>query len=287
MKHYRKIGFIGAGNMAEAMIGAMLQAGLRKPEEIVISDADSGRINTVSGAYGVAAAAANVEVANTCEIVILAVKPQIMDSVLAELSEAGCFTEISRKRLFISIAAGILLSSVERFIYPGRTEEEKAAMPIIRVMPNTPALVGAGMSGMCVNAQAGQDDIEAAKSLLSSMGEVLVFDEEQMDAVTAVSGSGPAYGFYLLEAMVEAAQKLGLERADALKLATGAVSGALQLIKHRDQAPETLRSGVMSPGGTTEAAINLLESHHVKDRIIEAVLTAAQRSRQLSSHQDA
>lgn len=287
MQEYQKTGFIGAGNMAEAMIGAILRAGLRKPQDIMISDADSGRKDEVAGKYNVKSAASNSEIAEFCEIIILAVKPQIMDEMLTDLSVSGCFEKIPRRRLFVSIAAGIRLSRLERIIYANRSDQEKAAMPVIRVMPNTPALVGAGVSGICANANATDEDIEQATAILASMGEVFVFDEEKMDAVTAVSGSGPAYGFYLLEAITEAGFKLGLTRSEALKLAQGAISGAIALIRHENETPEALRSKVTSPGGTTEAAINQLENNNVKDLVVEAVLAAARRSRELSATQDA
>lgn len=287
MEKYRKICFIGAGNMAEAMIGALLQSGLRRPKDIVISDVSTARAKAITRTYNVASALSNPEAVTSCNIVILAVKPQVMDSVLTDLLDAGCFESVSSKRLFISIAAGIPLKRLEGFIYKGRSGQEKSRMPVIRVMPNTPALVGAGMSGMCANAWAGNEDIEEAKTLLSAMGEVLVFDEEKMDAVTAVSGSGPAYGFYLLEAMTEAGRKLGLEHSDALKLSLSAVSGAVRLVQDRKEDPENLRSKVTSPGGTTEAALSLLDTHQVKDRLVDAVLAAARRSRDLRSSQDA
>ncbi|MFW5908887.1 MAG: pyrroline-5-carboxylate reductase [Desulfosalsimonas sp.] len=287
MEEYQKIGFIGAGNMAEAMIGAILRAGVRQPQDIMISDPDSGRKNEIAGRYHVTSASTNSEIADSCEIIILAVKPQIMDEMLNELSGSGCFGKISRRRLFVSIAAGISLSRLERIIYANCSDQEKAAMPVIRVMPNTPALVGAGVSGVCANPNATEKDIEQATAILSSMGEVFVFDEEKMDAVTAVSGSGPAYGFYLVEAMTEAGIKLGLKRSEALKLAQGAISGAIALIRHENEAPEVLRSKVTSPGGTTEAAISRLEDNNVKDLVVEAVLAAAKRSRELSSSQDA
>ncbi|MFO7932406.1 MAG: pyrroline-5-carboxylate reductase [Thermodesulfobacteriota bacterium] len=282
MNNFRKIAFIGAGNMAEAMIGAILRAGLRQPGDIVISDASTDRLDQVAVSYGVTSASSNKEAAETCGIVILAVKPQMIESVLSRLADAGCFKNPPHRRIFISVAAGILLSTLESFIYSGCSAGEKALMPIIRVMPNTPALVGAGMSGMCANEQAEESDIKEAESLLSSMGDAIVFDEEKMDAVTAVSGSGPAYGFYLLEAMTEAGEKLGLARSDALRLALGAVSGAVRLVEESGKDPQTLRSKVTSPGGTTEAALSLLESHEVKDRIVDAVLAASRRSQQLS-----
>jgi pyrroline-5-carboxylate reductase len=149
-------------------------------------------------------------------------------------------------------------------------------------MPNTPALVGAGMSGLCANAFAQPDDMDAVRPLLEAMGKVKVVDETAMDAVTALSGSGPAYAFYLLEAMIEAGQRLGLETEDAAELSQRAISGALALIEAQKQGPDVLRRKVTSPGGTTEAAIGVLDRSRVKQAIVSAVLAAAERSGQLS-----
>lgn len=281
----QRIGFIGAGNMAEAMISALLRAGVRAPADILASDTCQSRLAHLEKTYCVPAAAGNAEVVSACDIIVLAVKPQVMDSVLQGLAEARGFDQPGKK-VFMSIAAGIPIARLERRIYAGRSESEKMRMPILRVMPNTPALVGAGMSGLCANPYAEPADIDAARHILSAMGKVMVFDEEKMDAVTAVSGSGPAYGFYLLEAMTEAGQKLGLDPGDALELAKSAISGALCLVEERREAPETLRRKVTSPGGTTEAAIGVLDRNHVRGSIVSAVIAAADRSRQLSGQSD-
>ncbi|MBS3809015.1 MAG: pyrroline-5-carboxylate reductase [Desulfobacterales bacterium] len=283
----QKIGFIGAGNMAEAMIGAILRAGLAAPENIRISDASTKRRDEVQNAYNVSAAADNPEIVISCGIVVLSVKPQIIDDVLQELAQSCGFKDLSVKRLFISIAAGIPISRIEKHLYNGLPEEAKNCLPVIRVMPNTPALVGAGMSGMCANACADKSDLETARKILSVMGKVIVTQEDKMDAVTAVSGSGPAYGFYLLEAMIDAGVKLGLERETASELAQTALFGALRLIEEQKETPESLRTKVTSPGGTTEAAIRVLDQNNVKEAISAAIAAAAQRSRSLSAPENA
>mgnify|MGYP006286682085 CR=1 FL=1 len=282
----RKIGFIGAGNMAEAMIGALINTGQAAARDIYISDISSQRVSALAETYGVTPAAGNTQIVAECNIVILAVKPQVMNEMLGGLDNAGAFESLSGRRLFISIAAGIPISGLEGFIYAGRGDDDKNRMPIVRVMPNTPALIGAGMSGMCANAFAGPSDIETAKNLFSAMGRVIELEEDKMNAVTAVSGSGPAYGFYVLEAMIEAGRNLGLDRSEASVLAQTALSGALALVDHQKETPEALRARVTSPGGTTEAATRVLEEKDVKGAFVDAIAAAAERARQLSKPSD-
>ncbi|MBS3731917.1 MAG: pyrroline-5-carboxylate reductase [Desulfobacterales bacterium] len=282
----RKIGFIGAGNMAEAMIGALINTGQAAARDIYVSDISRQRVSALAETYRATPAANNAQIVADCDIVVLAVKPQVMNEMLEDLDKAGTFESLSGRRLFISVAAGIPISGIEGFIYAGRRDDDKKRMPIVRVMPNTPALIGAGMSGMCANAFAAPSDIETAKNLLSAMGRVIVFEEDKMNAVTAVSGSGPAYGFYVLEAMIEAGRNLGLERSEASVLAQTALSGALALVDHQNETPETLRARVTSPGGTTEAATRVLEEKDVKGAFVDAIAAAAERARQLSRPSD-
>jgi len=155
-------------------------------------------------------------------------------------------------------------------------------MPVLRVMPNTPALVLSGMSGVCANEYATAEDMEIAKTILSAMGQVFECQEKDMDAVTAMSGSGPAYGFYLVEAMIEAGISLGIEKQKAEKITIATLKGALALLESQKESAEELRKKVTSPGGTTEAAINYLDSNKVKKHIENAIIAAAQRSKALS-----
>lgn len=281
-----KIGFIGAGNMAGAMIGAIIRAGLAPAENIMISDPSSAARTQIQASWGVIAAKDNAQLVSGSDMVVFAVKPQIIDEVLKQLSRAGAFDLCPARRLFISIAAGIPMARLEAVIYEKKTESAKKQMPVLRVMPNTPALAGAGMSGLCANEFAMPDDLNSVRTILEAMGKARVVKEDQMDAVTALSGSGPAYAFYLLEAMVEAGRRLDLSAEDSTELAQSAISGAMALIRSQNMDPETLRKNVTSPGGTTEAAISVLDKHQVKQTLISAVMAAAKRSRQLSRTQN-
>lgn len=274
------IGLIGGGNMGEAITGAMIRSKLYDPSMIFISDVSKQRLETLRKTYGVNVTDDNQMLFSKCDIVILAVKPQMMEAALSELIPPSF--EIRGRKLIISIAAGIPIQKLEALLYANLNDESRKNLPIIRVMPNTPALVLEGMSGMSVNANTLPDDTSAARGILESMGSVLEFDEKDLDAVTALSGSGPAYVFYLVESMIEAGIKLGLEPKDASILTLKTVKGALKLMEERDESPESLRRKVMSPGGTTEAAINVMELNEVKRDIIEAIAAAARRSKELS-----
>lgn len=277
-----KIGFIGAGNMGAAMIGALVRSGDFPPEKIYVSDKNSQQTEALKAGYDIRVATGNTEIVRTCDIIVFAVKPQIVDHVLADLAAEKAFDDLTGRKLFISIAAGIRLHKFETVIYSGKADSDCRQLPILRVMPNTPALVQAGMSAVCANAHADEKDIRTARSILSAMGEVYLCDESRMDAITAISGSGPAYCFYLVESMVAAGQQLGLPAADAQKLTEATLAGALQLLSSENEAPETLRRKVTSPGGTTEAAIRVMDENGVKNAIVAAIIAAAERSRQLS-----
>ena len=277
-----KIGFIGTGNMGTAMIGALVRSGTLPSDQIYISDMRKEQTDALKAAYSIHVATGNTEIVKMCDIIIFAVKPQVIDAVLEQLADDDAFTDPAVRKCFISIAAGIRLSRFEAVIYSGKSDKSRQLMPILRVMPNTPALVSAGMSALCANAYADPGDIQTARSLLSAMGAVHLCDESQMDAITAISGSGPAYCFYLVESMLAAGEQLGLQTADAQKLTVTTLAGALKLLSAGDDSPATLRRNVTSPGGTTEAAICVMEERGVKDAIISAIVAAADRSRQLS-----
>lgn len=278
---HRKIGFLGGGNMGEAIIGALLSSRIFPEENILVSDASKDRLAYMAETYGIVAVGDNRRLFGECDTVVLAVKPQQMADVLTEVSR-GRGRGAGRRTLVISIAAGFPIRKIEALLYSALDEEGARAMPIIRVMPNTPALVLAGMSGMSPNRHAGEKDIETAMEILGAMGKVIVFEEEKLDAVTALSGSGPAYVFYLIEAMTQAGIEAGLDPSDAAALTLGTLDGAVRLILAKQEAPESLRKKVTSPGGTTEAAVNVLEKNHVRRHIIDAILAAARRAEELS-----
>ncbi len=276
------IGFIGAGNMAEAMIGALIDTQAFTPDQILIHDINAEQCTHLQSTYGVEAVADNRTLIHKSDIVVFAVKPQSLDSLLADLNNRQAFVRPEHRRIFISIAAGVRMAKFQEFIYAGQTEADRHRMPILRVMPNTPALVQAGMLALCGNEYATFDDMEKIKTLLSAMGSVLICTEDKMDAITAISGSGPAYCFYVIESIVAAGEKLGLTHDDASQLAIGTFSGAIRLLEKQTEDAETLRRKVTSPGGTTEAALQIFENRDLKAAIMSAVFAAAERSRQLS-----
>jgi pyrroline-5-carboxylate reductase len=277
----KRIAFIGAGNMGEAMIGALIGAGIFPPGAISVYDADPGRLRTITRTYGVTAAPDNFTLFMASDIVVLAVKPQIMGDVLSEIAGHPDYANPERT-LVISIAAGTPIRKIEGLLHAPLDAASRKRMPVIRVMPNTPALVLTGMSGMSPNADADEEDIRITRQILSAMGEVRELEESLLDAVTGVSGSGPAYVFYLIEAMTEGGVRAGLEREDAAALTLQTVKGAVRLMEEKGEAAADLRRKVTSPGGTTEAALKVMETARVKDHIAEAVTAAARRSKELS-----
>lgn len=274
------IGFIGAGNMADAMIGALLQSETALAENIFASDIDAAKRASLCERYRIRSMEDNFAVYRESDILVLAIKPQFFEAAVTSITKHPLYPMNDRK-LIISIAAGIRIEKMERLFYEGLGPDERMVLPIIRVMPNTPALVLSGISGLSPNPFAEKDDIRNARRILEAMGEVLEFPEEQLDAVTAVSGSGPAYVFYLMEAMIAGAQKIGLEREDAVILVRETIRGAVELYRQSGETPEVLRKKVTSPGGTTEAAISVLDEAGVKRSWMAAIEAATARSREL------
>jgi pyrroline-5-carboxylate reductase len=276
----KKTGFIGAGNMAEAIIGAITRTGVIPSSMVYASDVNTERLNMLKKTYGISGVADNLKLFSMCDIVVLAVKPQHMADVLQHLTSQNEYS-VLRRKLVISIAAGVPLAKLESLLYSPLSKGEKENLPIIRVMPNTPALVLAGMSGMTPNRHALPDDISAARTILEAMGKVIEFKEDDLDAVTALSGSGPAYVFYLAESMIQAGINLGLDPYDASILTNTTLKGAVVLMEEMNESPELLRRRVTSPGGTTEEAFKVLEKKKVKEAIAEAIAAAARRSKEL------
>ncbi len=278
----KKIGFIGSGNMGEAMINGLIQSGLCEPTEIWASDVREARLRQLNDTYGINITEENAEVFDAADVVILAVKPQDMDEVLERLASSFPHT-IKGVKLLISIAAGFPIKRIEGHLYTPLDENTKGLLPIVRVMPNTPALVLAGMAGMSGNQYAKESDRSHARAILEAIGKVIEFKEEDLDAVTALSGSGPAYIFYVIESLVEAGAGLGLRPSHALSLTLETINGSVKLLEETGEAPASLRKKVTSKGGTTEAALDILDSHNVKMHLMEAIRAAAQRSKELST----
>lgn len=265
----RKIGFVGGGNMAEAIIRSLLDGGLCLASDILVSDVRRERLAHLRGGFGVDVAESNTACAESSDIVILAIKPQSMAAVLEELSRAR-----TDGTLVISIAAGITTAAIEGAL------GAKAA--VVRVMPNTPALIGEGMSIWARGRGLGDEGANYTRCILRALGKELEVGEELMDAATALSGSGPAYVFYLLEAMEKAGVELGFSAAQALPIAIQTVIGAARLVETSGVRPEELRRRVTSPGGTTAAALKMLEEHHVRKAFVAAIKAACARAGELS-----
>ena len=276
----KKIGFVGAGNMGEAFVGAIIKANIFSPSMICVSDINNRRLDIFRSNYGVSVMNDNIKLFSECDVVIFAVKPQQIDQVLSQIAKQEGYN-IPNRKVIVSIAAGIPLRKIEDLLYTSIDEKSRERLPIIRVMPNTPALVLAGISGMSANRYASAEDVSNIRTILEATGKVIEFKEEELDAVTALSGSGPAYVFYLIESMIEGGIDAGLDPGDAAVLTITTLKGALALMEQQNESPELLRRRVTSPGGTTEAAFKVLENNRVKENIIEAIAAAAKRSKEL------
>lgn len=264
-----KIGFIGAGNMAASIIGGLISQG-QPPANVFASDLDAAKLAALATSTGLQAAS-NTEIAQQADVIVLAVKPQVMAAVCQEL--AASLGE--RRPLLISIAAGINLSALTGWFGSDAS--------LVRCMPNTPALVGSGASGLFANPQVDSDQREIANALMSAVGLALWVDTEaQIDSVTALSGSGPAYFFLMLEAMQDSAVKLGLSAEVAKALSYQTALGAAQLALASSETTEQLRRNVTSPNGTTERAINAFEDGDLRGLVDSALKAAHARSIELA-----
>lgn len=262
-----KLAFIGGGNMATAILGGLLAKGLRAADVVVVDVDSAARVRLLSQ-FGVHCVEAPGEEMRQAEVVVLAVKPQQMREAAEKLRP------VCGDALFVTIAAGIRLGDLSRWL-GGRQR-------LVRAMPNTPALVHAGITGLYAPEAVAAKDRQAAEGLLSAVGATVWFEAERdLDAVTAVSGSGPAYVFYAIEALEAAARNLGLPEGASRSLALWTFVGAAKLAIERGVDPATLRAQVTSKGGTTERALEVLEGARVKDTFIEAVAAACERSREL------
>ena len=263
-----KVVFIGAGNMAEAIVSGMVDGGFCSPEKIIMTDVRPERLEDLSKEYGVSTSTDNRVVKNA-EIVLLAVKPQVMADVLK-----GIAPVLRSETLVISIMAGIPAAKIETLL-GGKHR-------VVRVMPNTPALVGQGASAIAAGTYADEADLEVTETILGCVGLTVRVAERDLDAVTALSGSGPAYVFYLLEGMLAAAEKMGLDKETARKLAIKTVEGSARLMEDSGEEADVLRAKVTSKGGTTEAAVCSLDKAGVKEAVVQALLAAQNRSIELS-----
>ncbi len=281
----KKLGFIGGGNMAEALIRGMVGNKLFKAQDIIVSDVSATRRRKLSRSLKVTTTTDNLEVLNEARAIVLAIKPQQMESVLSEISStgetaggrrssAGRKTSAIEKHLFISIAAGITLARLQRAI--GKQAR------LIRVMPNAPAMVGHGMAAIVRGGRASKADETFALRIFRSVGDAVALkDEKLLDAVTALSGSGPAYVYLFVKSLADAAAKQGLPPDLALRMALKTVEGARYTMQLSRLSPEELIRMVASPGGTTEAALSRFAAADFSAIVADAVSAAADRSREL------
>ncbi len=267
-----KIGFIGAGNMARSLIGGLIASGL-SADNIQTSAPDTEQLNLLANDFGIHTGTDNQASADQCNVIVLAVKPQILKSVCQALRPR-------RNCLYLSIAAGIPTSSIQHWL---EQKTEAGALAIIRAMPNTPALLQTGASALYANHHASETQRESAEAIMRAVGLALwVEDEAQMDAVTALSGSGPAYHFLFMEAMISAAQALGLNETNARLLTIQTAFGAAKMALEIDEEPATLRRKVTSPGGTTERAIQTFQQSGFENLVATALSAAYDRAGELA-----
>ncbi|MBT5625874.1 MAG: pyrroline-5-carboxylate reductase [Proteobacteria bacterium] len=266
----RKIGFIGGGNMAQSLIGGLINSGI-SPENISVAEPLPSLRAKLKSKFDVKVTAKNSDVAESVTLLVLAVKPQIMQEAITSIKNAVALKPV----LVISVAAGINIQSIETW-FGGRPA-------VVRVMPNTPALIGAGISGLFANSQVTLDGRENAAQVMKAVGNIVWLQNEgELDLVTAVSGSGPAYFFYLMEAIERVAVSEGLDPTTARTLTVETAIGAGRLALASPDSLAVLRKQVTSPGGTTEAAINSLDESQVSESVGKAVKAAKARSEELS-----
>jgi pyrroline-5-carboxylate reductase len=264
-------GLIGCGKMASALLGGMLKADVCSPRQVSVSDCHWASAQKLAAETGCRALQTNEEVAHASDVLILCVKPQDALAVL------GSLQPLLAGKLVVSIAAGVSLSALEGAAGP------EARM--VRVMPNTPALVNRAASAYALGGTASQADGELVEKLFGAVGVVCGVKEGLLDAVTGLSGSGPAYGFLFIEALADGGVLMGLPREMALRLAAQTLSGAAEMVLQSGEHPAVLRDRVASPGGTTIAGVEALESGGVRAGIIRAVRAASERSREMGRNQ--
>jgi pyrroline-5-carboxylate reductase len=262
------IAILGAGVMGETLLSGLLRAG-RSPQDVVITERRPDRAAELGEKYGVKVLE-NAEAAALSDTVVLVVKPQDISGLLTEISD-----QLRPGALVVCIAAGITTAFVE--------ERVPAGVAVVRVMPNTPALVDEGMAALSPGSHCDAEHLARASALLSATGKVVQLPEYHQDAVTAISGSGPAYIFYVVEAMIEAGVLLGLPRATSTELVVQTLYGAATMLKETGEHPTVLREQVSSPAGTTMAALRQLDDHKVRAAFLTAMEAARDRSRELSS----
>lgn len=253
----KKIGFIGAGNMAKAMIGGIIGSGLLAPENIIASDGYAPSLEASKKQYGIQTSMDNKEVVAFSDIIFMAVKPNFYGDVMAEIKAAV------GEKIIVTIAPGKTLA----YMAEGLGDQVK----VLRTMPNTPAMVNEGVTAICPNENITPEELEILKSIIATFGTVEVIEEKLFDVVTAVSGSSPAYVFLFIEAMADGAVQQGMARPQAYKMAAQAVLGSAKMVMETGKHPGELKDMVCSPGGTTIDAVAVLEENGLRSAVIKAI----------------
>ena len=267
-KPSKTIGFLGAGNMASALVKGLLHAGIFAPSDIVVSDVKKDRLEHLQTTHGVRTTTDNHELTRSVDVLVLAVKPQVVDRVLDAV--AG---DVREDTLVVSVAAGVPLEALEGRLPPYAR--------VVRTMPNTPATALAGATAIAAGTRATEADVEVATAIFEAIGRVVVLDEPLLDAVTGLSGSGPAYVMLIIEALADGGVKMGLHRDTALLLAAQTVYGSAKLLLETGEHPGRLKDMVTSPGGTAIAGLHTLESGALRKTLIDAVESATLRAAEL------
>ena len=269
MLNNKKIAIIGTGNMGEALVSGLIGSGSSKPKNIICSDVRKEKLDKIKSRYKVRTTTSNLKAVSEADIIIYAVKPQLMASVLIETG-----SKLDMSKLVISIAAGVPLAAMESCI--------SKDLRLIRVMPNIAAFVKEAASAIAAGAHATKEDVSLAMEIFSSIGKCIFLKENYlMDAITGLSGSGPAYIFLIVDALADAGVKMGLSRQDSLLLAAQTVLGAAKLLIETQEHPGQLKDKVTSPGGTAIAGLATLESGGLRTTLINAVEAATNRSKEL------
>lgn len=263
-----KIGFIGLGNMAKAVIGGMLKDGIVEPRDIMGSAKTEETLARMENEYGIRVTSDNAEVAKASEVLVLAVKPQFMEEVLSQIRDV-----LRPDVLIVTVAAGKKIAWYEERLY--------APVKLVRCMPNTPALVGMGCTGVCANGQVSEAEKEYALKLMKSFGTAEMVPENLMDAVGAVSGSSPAFVFLFMEALADGGVAAGMSRQQAYRFAAQAVLGSAQMMLQSGKHPGELKDMVCSPGGTTIEAVRVLEEKGLRAAVMDAVIACVEKTQKL------
>ncbi len=263
----KRLGFLGAGTMSGALVKGLLHAGVT-PERIAVSDVKTERLDELRARHGIRGTSDNRALVRECDVIVLAVKPQVIDAILSEIAP-----DVTGEKLIVSVAAGVPLDALEAQL--------PASSRVVRAMPNTPVTVQAGATAIASGTHARADDMRIARELFEAVGRAVVLDQSLLDAVTGLSGSGPGYVMVIIDALADGGVKMGIPRDTALLLAAQTVFGAASLVLQSGEHPGRLKDMVASPGGTTIAGLHALERGCLRATLIDAVEAAAKRAADL------